>query len=49
MIEQGWHDEQFIKENVHSFDEFKDVLEKYTLDYAEKITGVSKKQLIRNG
>ena len=46
MIDQGWHDEQFIKENVHSFDEFKDVLEKYTLDYAEKITGVSKKQLI---
>ena len=46
MIDQGWHDEPFIKENVHSFDEFKDVLEKYTLDYAEKITGVSKKQLI---
>ncbi|MBO1914211.1 molybdopterin-dependent oxidoreductase, partial [Microvirga sp. 3-52] len=37
MIDQGWHDEEFIKENVHSFDEFKEVLKKYTLDYAEKV------------
>ena len=42
MIDQGWHDEAFINENVNSFDDFKHVLEKYTLDYAEKITGISK-------
>ncbi|MBO1910073.1 molybdopterin-dependent oxidoreductase, partial [Microvirga sp. 3-52] len=46
MIDQGWHDEEFIKENVHSFDEFKEVLKKYTLDYAEKVTGVSTTQLV---
>ncbi|WP_413364034.1 formate dehydrogenase subunit alpha [Lysinibacillus sp. 3P01SB] len=46
MIDQGWHDEAFIKENVHDFDAFKDVLEKYTLDYAEETTGISKETLI---
>ncbi|MEQ6354629.1 formate dehydrogenase subunit alpha [Lysinibacillus sp. M3] len=46
MIDQGWHDEAFIKENVHFFDDFKDVLETYTLEYAEKETGISKETLI---
>jgi len=46
IIDQGWHDEAFIKENVHSFDEFKEVLEKYTLEYASKITGISEEMLI---
>ncbi|GIN92444.1 putative formate dehydrogenase YrhE [Siminovitchia terrae] len=47
IIDQGWHDQAFIDENVHHFGEFKEILEKYTLDYAEKITGVSKEMLIR--
>ncbi|TQR32926.1 formate dehydrogenase subunit alpha [Lysinibacillus sphaericus] len=46
MIDQGWHDEAFIKENVHFFDDFKDVLETYTLEYAEKETGIAKETLI---
>ncbi|MEB2279029.1 formate dehydrogenase subunit alpha [Lysinibacillus xylanilyticus] len=46
MIDQGWHDEAFIKENVHFFDDFKNVLETYTLEYAEKETGISKETLI---
>lgn len=46
MIDNGWHDEAFIRDNVHSFKEFKEVLEPYTLDYAEKVTGVSKEMLI---
>lgn len=46
MIDQGWHDEAFIKENVHDFGAFKFVLEKYTLDYAEEVTGISKETLI---
>lgn len=46
MIDQGWHDEVFIQENVHFFDDFKDVLETYTLEYAEKETGISKETLI---
>ena len=47
MIDQGWHDEAFIRENVNFFHEYKKVLEKYTLEYAEKITGVSKAALIQ--
>lgn len=46
MIDQGWHDEQFIRENVNHFGEFKEVLEKYTLEYAEIITKISKETLI---
>ena len=49
MIDQGWHDQQFIDENVNYFDDFKDSLEKYTLEYAEEITGISKETLIQNG
>lgn len=47
IIDQGWHDEAFIRERVHFFDEFKEVLEKYTLDYAEEVTGIAKADLIR--
>ncbi|HWI48307.1 MAG TPA: molybdopterin oxidoreductase family protein, partial [Rummeliibacillus sp.] len=46
LIDQGWHDEAFIKENVNFFDDFKVVLEKYTLEYAEEKTGISKDTLI---
>ncbi|HEX5563774.1 MAG TPA: formate dehydrogenase subunit alpha, partial [Sporosarcina sp.] len=47
MIDKGWHDSAFIQENVHHFEEFKDVLKTYTLDFAEHITGVPKDMLIR--
>lgn len=46
IIDQGWHDKAFIEENVHYFEDFKAVLEKYTLEYAEKITGVTQEVLI---
>lgn len=46
IIDQGWHDEAFIKENVHQFDEFNRVLKKYTLEYAEKVTNIPKETLI---
>lgn len=40
IIDNGWHDQTFIDANVHFFEELKVVLEKYTLSYAEKITGI---------
>ncbi|WP_461611354.1 formate dehydrogenase subunit alpha [Cytobacillus kochii] len=46
MIDQGWHDAEFIKENVNYFDDFNEVLEKYTLAYAEETTGLSQSQII---
>ncbi|XRG76953.1 formate dehydrogenase subunit alpha [Rossellomorea sp. GAMAL-10_SWC] len=47
IIDQGWHDLKFIYENVHFFEDFKVVLEKYTLEYAESVTGISKETLIQ--
>ncbi|AGZ57222.1 formate dehydrogenase subunit alpha [Bacillus velezensis] len=47
MIDQGWHDQAFIDENVNYFDDYKETLEKYTLDYAERITGLSQDTIIR--
>ncbi|MCY9667327.1 formate dehydrogenase subunit alpha [Paenibacillus alginolyticus] len=47
MIDQGWHDQSFINENVNFFDDFKAVLEKYTLTYAEEVTGISTETLIQ--
>ncbi|MEI4831957.1 formate dehydrogenase subunit alpha [Bacillus sp. FJAT-53711] len=45
MIDQDWHDKAFLAENVKNFDEYKTMLEKYTLDYTESITGISKDTL----
>ncbi|MCC2116744.1 formate dehydrogenase subunit alpha [Bacillus halotolerans] len=47
MIDQGWHDQAFIDENVNYFEDYKETLKTYTLDYAERITGLSKESIIR--
>ncbi|MFI8708505.1 formate dehydrogenase subunit alpha [Bacillus sp. NPDC077411] len=46
IIDQDWHDKAFLAENVKNFDEYKTMLEKYTLDYTESVTGISKDTLI---
>ncbi len=46
IIDQGWHDEAFIQDNVLHFEDFKQVLATYTLDYAQDMTGISKETLI---
>nr|WP_212774455.1 formate dehydrogenase subunit alpha [Polycladomyces abyssicola] len=47
MIDQGWHDEEFIRNRVNNFDKYLKFLKKYTLKYAEEVTGLSKEQLIQ--
>lgn len=47
MIDQGWHDEKFIKEHVNYYDEFLEMMEPYSLEEAEKITGISVETLIQ--
>jgi formate dehydrogenase major subunit len=47
MIDQGWHNEKFIQENVNYFEDFHSLLEKYTLEYAEQITGIPAATLIQ--
>src|SRR5699024_3527924 len=46
MIDNGWHDAKFIEDNVNDYEAFKEVLEKYTLDYACEETGIAKETLI---
>lgn len=41
IIDQGWEAQDFLAERVNNFDNFKNELEKYTLEYAEEMTGIS--------
>jgi formate dehydrogenase major subunit len=47
IIDQGWDDQQFLKSRVNGYEDYVKSLESYTLDYAEKITGLSKETLIK--
>src|SRR5699024_6169286 len=46
IIDQGWENREFIDKWVNDFDEYYQSLEKFTLDYAEEMTGISKVDLI---
>lgn len=46
IIDQGWHDEDFLKNHVNNVDTYLKSLDRYTLDYAEETTGISKEDLI---
>ena len=45
IIDQGWEDQTFIKKWVNHYDEYKESLEKFTLSYAEEMTGIPEKDL----
>ncbi len=47
IIEQGWHDEAFIKEHVNYWEEYRALLEPFTLEMAEETTGIAKETLIQ--
>ena len=40
IIAKGWHDEEYVRDHTEDFDELKETVEKYTLDYSSGITGV---------
>jgi len=46
IIDQGWHDVKFITEHVNHYDEFLEMLEPYSLEEAEKLTGINQETLI---
>ncbi|WP_423406997.1 formate dehydrogenase subunit alpha [Heyndrickxia sp. MSNUG] len=46
IVDQGWADEQFLKSKVNGLSEYVESLEGFTLEYAEKTTGLSKETLI---
>ncbi|URM34550.1 formate dehydrogenase subunit alpha [Cytobacillus firmus] len=47
IIDQGWADEMFLQEKVNGLEEFTANLEKYTLEFAEETTGISRDNLIK--
>ncbi|WP_377887661.1 formate dehydrogenase subunit alpha [Alkalihalobacillus sp. R86527] len=47
IIDQGWADEAFLKDRVNGLDEYIKSLERYTLQYAEKVTGIAEEELIK--
>ncbi|SFC69428.1 formate dehydrogenase major subunit [Bacillus sp. OV322] len=47
IIDQNWHDESFISMRVSGYEEFKESLGQYTLDYAAEKTGIPKSDLIK--
>ncbi|MEC0242449.1 formate dehydrogenase subunit alpha [Paenibacillus dokdonensis] len=47
IIDQGWEAREFINQRVNGYEEFVQSLQKYTLDYAEELTGISKETLIQ--
>ncbi|HWR40782.1 MAG TPA: formate dehydrogenase subunit alpha [Patescibacteria group bacterium] len=42
ILKNGWHDQAFINTNTTGFDKMAEVIEKYTPEYVEAITGVPK-------
>lgn len=47
ILKEGLHDKDFIKKRTEGFDDYAKVLEKYTPEKVEKITGVSAKDIER--
>ncbi|MCL6453532.1 MAG: formate dehydrogenase subunit alpha [Alicyclobacillus sp.] len=47
LIDQGWHDEAFLRSRVNGFEAYRESLQTFTLDYAAQVTGLSQDELIR--
>ncbi|ACV58937.1 formate dehydrogenase subunit alpha [Alicyclobacillus acidocaldarius] len=47
IIDQGWHDADFVRDRVDGFEDFVRSLEPYTLEYAERVTGVPRDTVIQ--
>lgn len=47
IIDQGWQAESYILDRVNGFEEYKKSLEKYSLEYAERVTGLSQDTLTK--
>ncbi|WP_026696040.1 formate dehydrogenase subunit alpha [Peribacillus kribbensis] len=47
IIDQGWHDQEFLDKRVAGVDDYIKTLDKFTLSYAEEMTGISQEDLIK--
>jgi formate dehydrogenase major subunit len=46
ILDQGWEDKHFIQDRVNGFDKYVASLEKYSLEYAAEMTGLTKEEII---
>src|SRR5699024_1793494 len=46
IVDQAWQNQAFIDEWVNAFSDYKQSLEKFTLEYADNITGIKQADLI---
>lgn len=46
IIDQGWENDTFIDRWVNGFEGYKESISKFTLEYAEELTGLTKEDLI---
>jgi len=46
IIKEGLHDKPFIENRTEGFDELQKIVEKFTPDYVEKVTGIPTRELI---
>lgn len=47
IFDQGWEDKEFLQSRVNDVEKYKASLDKFTLDYAEEITGLSQEEIIQ--
>ncbi|WP_026694435.1 formate dehydrogenase subunit alpha [Peribacillus kribbensis] len=47
IIDQGWHDQEFLETKVNGFHEYLASLSEFTLEAAEEVTGISKETMIK--
>lgn len=47
IIDQGWAAKEFVEARVNGYEEYVQSLQAYTLEYAEKITGLPKEDMIK--
>ncbi len=47
IIDQGWENREFIRDRVNGFDDYVKSLKKFTLEFAEEITGIKKETLVK--
>ncbi|MGG1575588.1 formate dehydrogenase subunit alpha [Fictibacillus sp. NRS-1165] len=47
ILDQGWQDKKFLENRVNGLDDYLTSLEKFTLEYAEERTGLTKDEMIQ--
>ncbi|QKR00783.1 formate dehydrogenase subunit alpha [Metallosphaera tengchongensis] len=47
LIQHGLFDQQFVEERTSGFDDYSRGVSKYTLEYAERVTGLNRDQIVK--